>query len=112
MYADIGTYNEVGLNINYAPDSSFAKNGDKSYKRNFANRNESYENNIIINANHTHSGTTESVWEKYGSANTSGMSANENHSHTVNGGGNGTASGNAHENMPPYIAKYCWERVS
>lgn len=61
---------------------------------------------------HTHSGTTGSVWEKYGASNTSGMSANENHSHTVNGGGNGTASGNAHENMPPYIAKYCWERVS
>ena len=34
------------------------------------------------------------------------------HSHTVNGGGNGTASGNAHENMPPYIVKFCWERTA
>ena len=40
------------------------------------------------------------------------MSANSSHSHTISGGGNGTASGNAHENMPPYLVKYCWERVS
>lgn len=65
-----------------------------------------------INFAHTHSGTTGSVWEKYGSANTGGMSANSFHSHTVNGGGNGTASGNAHENMPPYVVKFCWERTA
>jgi len=65
-----------------------------------------------LNVKHTHSGTTGSVREKYGSANTGWMSKNSFHSHTVNGGGNGTASGNAHENMPPYIVKYCWERVS
>ena len=112
MYADIGTYNEVGLNVNYTRDSNFARNGDKKYKRNFANRDESTKHNIIIDANHTHSGTTESVWEKYGSANTGGMSANSSHSHTVNGGGNGTSNGDAHENMPPYIVKFCWERIA
>jgi len=67
---------------------------------------------ITLDMSHTHSGTTGSVWEKYGAANTGGMSANESHSHTVNGGGNGTTSGDAHENMPPYIVKFCWERVS
>jgi hypothetical protein len=72
----------------------------------------SHVTNITINFAHTHSGTTGSVWEKYGSANTGGMSANESHSHTVNGGGNKKASGDAHENMPPYIVKYCWERVA
>lgn len=61
---------------------------------------------------HTHSGTTGSVWEKYGAANTGWMSVNWSHSHTVNGGGNGTANGNAHENMPPYIVRFCWERTA
>lgn len=64
-----------------------------------------------LNVQHTHSGTTGSVWQKYGSANTGGMSANWSHSHTVNGGGNGTANGDAHENMPPYIVRFCWERT-
>lgn len=61
---------------------------------------------------HTHSGTTGKVSDKYDSANTGGMSANSSHSHTVNGGGNGTANGNAHENMPPYVVKFCWERTA
>ena len=44
------------------------------------------------------------------------------HSHTitVNGGGshthsltiNNTGGGNAHENMPPYVTYYCWERTA
>lgn len=67
---------------------------------------------ITLDMSHNHSGTTGSVWQKYGSANTSWMSVNWSHSHTVNGGGNGTANGNAHENMPPYIVKFCWERTA
>lgn len=72
----------------------------------------SYVTDITIDLAHTHSGTTGSVWQKYGSASTGGMSDNWSHSHTVNGGGNGTANGDAHENMPPYIVKFCWERTA
>jgi microcystin-dependent protein len=41
-----------------------------------------------------------------------GENSSITHSHIISGGGSGTASGTAHENMPPYIVKYCWERVS
>ena len=63
---------------------------------------------IHFKASNTWSGST----SEPSSPNTGGMSSNSSHSHTVNGGGNGTASGNAHENMPPYIVKYCWERTA
>lgn len=58
---------------------------------------------------HTWNGSVsiDTLWQSTGE-----MSANSSHSHTISGGGNGTASGTAHENMPPYIVKYCWERVS
>ena len=49
-------------------------------------------------------------------------SSNGSHSHTitVNSGGahthtltiNNTGSGQAHENMPPYVTYYCWERTA
>lgn len=41
-----------------------------------------------------------------------GENSSITHSHVISGGGSGKASGTAHENMPPYIVKYCWERVS
>lgn len=41
-----------------------------------------------------------------------GENSSITHSHSISGGGNGTAKGNAHENMPPYIVKYCWERTA
>ena len=47
-----------------------------------------------------------------GNYTTGSMSQNWSHSHTVNGGGNGKSAGDAHENMPPYIVKYCWERTA
>lgn len=40
---------------------------------------------------------------------------NESHSHTFTGTQSDTGdtgSGTAHENMPPYICKYCWERTA
>lgn len=65
-----------------------------------------YPYNSITNIDHTHN------FDHAHDFTTGGMSANWSHSHTVNGGGNGTASGNAHENMPPYIVKFCWERTA
>lgn len=73
-----------------------------SYEGNFTG----YPYNKPTNIDHTHN------FDHAHDFTTGGMSANSSHSHTVNGGGNGTASGNAHENMPPYIVKFCWERVS
>ena len=51
---------------------------------------------------HSHGGRTQSLGETY---NTSGGNAN-----FLNTGGAG--DGGAHENMPPYIVKYCWERTA
>lgn len=55
-------------------------------------------------------------------ANVNAIASAGNHSHTitVNGGGNhthaltinNTGSGQAHENMPPYVTYYCWERTA
>lgn len=61
---------------------------------------------LKINVSHTHN------FDHAHDFTTGWMSANWSHSHTVNGGGNWTASGNAHENMPPYIVKFCWERTA
>lgn len=63
---------------------------------------------IIFKASNSWSGAT----SEPSNINTDEMSTNSSHSHTVNGGGSGTASGNAHENMPPYIVKFCWERTA
>lgn len=41
---------------------------------------------------------------------TGSTSSNGNHSHTVTV--NNTGSGNSHENMPPFVAYYCWERTA
>lgn len=65
-------------------------------------------NKINFKASNAWSGSTSEPSNLY----TAGMPSNPSHSHTVNGGGNGTTSGNAHENMPPYIVKFCWERTA
>lgn len=55
------------------------------------------------------------------SGTTGGMKANVSHSHSWSGGvtidtiiadTGSVGSGTAHENMPPYIVKYCWERTA
>lgn len=47
--------------------------------------------NIDLNVNHNHE-----------------MSENGSHVHEIQNNG----GGGAHENMPPYITKYCWERIA
>lgn len=69
--------------------------------------------------NHTHSVTAAgTVGVKTnpsftGSAVTSGGES-QNHTHSVTAAGtNGNTGGSqAHENMPPYVVKYCWERTA
>lgn len=41
-----------------------------------------------------------------------GISQGHTHSVTASGSNSNTGGGNAHENMPPYIVKYCWERTA
>lgn len=89
------------LASNKGKDSGFGYAYQPSYEGNTG-----YPYNQPTNIDHTHN------FDHAHDFTTGGMSANWNHSHTVYGGGNGTASGNAHENMPPYIVKFCWERTA
>lgn len=41
-----------------------------------------------------------------------GESQNHTHSVTASGTNSSTGGGQAHDNMPPYIVKYCWERTA
>lgn len=45
---------------------------------------------------------------------TTGITAKHAHTHSVTASGTNSATGGgeAHDNMPPYIVKYCWERTA
>lgn len=100
-----GISNVYGYSLlasNQGRNSSFDYAYQPSYLGDFTN----CPYNRPTNIDHTHN------FDHAHDFTTSGMSENSSHSHTVNGGGNGTASGDAHENMPPYIVKFCWERTA
>lgn len=59
-------------------------------------------------------------WGIHANGNAITSAGSHSHTITVNGGGNhthtltinNTGSGQAHENMPPYVTYYCWERTA
>ena len=60
---------------------------------------------------HTHTATTNASNTEAGDAHTHSMAHTHNlasHTHTITSQGGGAA----HNNMPPYIAKFCWERTA
>lgn len=95
-------YGGTLLASNRGRTDSFGYAYQPSYEGDFTG----YPYNRPTNINHSHN------FDHAHDFATGGMSANVSHSHTISGGGNGTANGNAHENMPPYIVKYCWERTA
>lgn len=67
---------------------------------------------ISVTTNPTFTGTSH-AHTFTGSAVTSGAeSQNHTHSVTASGSNSSTGGGQAHNNMPPYIVKYCWERTA
>lgn len=62
------------------------------------------------NGAHTHTATTNASNTEAGDAHTHSMAHTHtlsNHTHTISSQG----GGQPHNNMPPYVAKYCWERT-
>lgn len=78
------------ISVTKAKDSKSA--GYARYANWGAKRNNSYKREIIeAGGSHTHKGTTAEA--------------------SVNNTG-GTGSSQSHNNMPPYVVKYCWERIA
>jgi microcystin-dependent protein len=57
-------------------------------------------------------GTMLSQWGRWGVINSTTSYKDIPHRHYVKGDSNSTGDNTAHENMPPYVVKYCWERIS